>query len=77
MKLDLNAVEMWVVIGAVIILFLSDRWANKQNGVFPEILQNKNRGIRYCVFYALLMIVFVFGIYGTGYNAESFIYMQF
>ena len=77
MKLDLNAVEIWVVIGSVVIMFLADGWADKQDGVFPEVLQKKNRGIRYCVFYALLMIVFVFGIYGTGYNAESFIYMQF
>lgn len=77
LKLELNSVEMLVIVGTIVLMFLADGWANKYDGVFPEVLQKKNRGIRYCVFYVLLMIVFVFGIYGVGYNAESFIYMQF
>lgn len=77
LKLEWNSVEMWVIIGSVLLMFLADGWANKQEDVFPEVLQKEKRGIRYCVFYLLLMIVFVFGVYGTGYNAESFIYMQF
>lgn len=35
------------------------------------------RGIRWGVYLALLIVIVVFGSYGTGYNAQSFVYFQF
>ncbi len=35
------------------------------------------RGVRWCVYLALLTAAVVFGSYGTGYNAQSFVYFQF
>ena len=58
-------------------MVLADRWANQYDTTFPEVLQNKSQGIRYCIFYVLLFFIIVFGVYGTGYNPGNFIYMQF
>lgn len=35
------------------------------------------RWVRWCVYLALLLITVIFGSYGTGYDAQSFIYGQF
>jgi hypothetical protein len=35
------------------------------------------RWVRWCVYLALLLIVVIFGSYGSGYDAQSFIYGQF
>ncbi len=35
------------------------------------------RWMRWCVYLGLLLIVVIFGSYGTGYNAQDFIYGQF
>ncbi len=44
------------------------RWAERLNGsLWP----------RYAVWSALLLAVLVFGAYGTGYNAQEFVYFQF
>lgn len=36
-----------------------------------------SRWVRWCVYLALLLLTVVFGSYGTGYDAQSFIYGQF
>jgi len=44
------------------------RWAERLNGsLWP----------RYAVWSALLLAILVFGAYGTGYNAQEFVYFQF
>ena len=35
------------------------------------------RWVRWCVYLALLLLTVIFGSYGTGYDAQSFIYGQF
>lgn len=35
------------------------------------------RWVRWCVYLGLLMVVVIFGSYGTGYDAQDFIYGQF
>ncbi|MCI8651275.1 MAG: MBOAT family protein [Oscillospiraceae bacterium] len=40
-------------------------------------LARSPRYLRWCVSLALLLLTVVFGSYGTGYNAQSFIYGQF
>ena len=76
-RLDLNAIEICIIVVSIIIILTADGWANKYESVFPMALQTKPQSFRYCIFYALLMLIFIFGIYGSGYNSESFIYMQF
>lgn len=76
-KLDLSYAELCITIFSISLMIWADRWADKQNGVFPEVLQKKPQIVRYCLFYLFLIIVFIFGIYGSGYHSENFIYMQF
>ena len=45
--------------------------------LFPEIVQEKDNSVRYMIFYVLIILLFIFGIYGPGYHTEQFIYMQF
>lgn len=40
-------------------------------------LATSPRPVRWCVWLALLVVVVVFGSYGTGYDAQSFVYFQF
>ena len=41
------------------------------------MLDSKPFALRFLLLYAGIMIVVVFGIYGSGYNAADFVYMQF
>ncbi len=40
-------------------------------------LATSPRPARWCVWLALLVVMVVFGSYGTGYDAQSFVYFQF
>ena len=42
-----------------------------------EMLDKKPFILRFVVFFLLIMAVIVFGIYGSGYAASDFVYMQF
>lgn len=75
--LGLGYIEICIIFFSIILIITADGWANKYKNVFPEVLQKKPQSFRYCIFYVLLILIFVFGIYGSGYNSESFIYMQF
>ena len=61
-KLDMNYAELCITIFSISLMIWADRWADKQNGVFPEVLQKKPQIVRYCLFYLFLIIVFIFGI---------------
>ena len=42
-----------------------------------EMLDKKPFILRWLVFFVLIMAVIIFGIYGSGYAASDFVYMQF
>ena len=42
-----------------------------------EMLDKKPFILRFVVYYVLIMAVIIFGIYGSGYAASDFVYMQF
>lgn len=76
-KLQLNAVEIGVIIIGVAVVWAIDRRSNRQRLHFPFLVQGKKSAIRYLIFYLLIIGIFIFGMYGPGYHAEQFIYMQF
>ncbi len=72
--LGLARIELLVVAFACVGLLLCDTvgrrhdWAGRLNrSLWP----------RYVVWSALLLAIFVFGAYGTGYDAQEFVYFQF
>ena len=42
-----------------------------------EKLEKQNFIFRYAVYLAAVTVILIFGMYGPGYNASQFIYMQF
>lgn len=40
-------------------------------------LQERNIVIRWIIYFALIWIILIFGIYGPGYSENTFIYIQF
>lgn len=58
-----------------LLLLAVDAWSQTAD-VTGRVL-TATRWIRWCVYLGLLLLVVVFGSYGTGYNAQSFIYGQF
>ena len=63
-------------------VLLADTLAIIVNTAYAEPLQLRDRllktvWLRYALWAALLIAVAVFGAYGTGYNAQEFVYFQF
>lgn len=75
--LSLNSTELMIIIVLLVILFLSDRCSYYHKEAVPELIQHLGNAKRYFVFYSLLLLIFIFGIYGPGYHSDQFIYMQF
>lgn len=48
-----------------------------QKHLSAKLVAHGNRFIRWAILYALIFAVIIFGVYGYGYNASSFIYTQF
>ena len=49
----------------------------QKNGSVREKLAESNLVFRWMVYYALFFVILIFGMYGPGFDAASFIYMQF
>lgn len=77
LQLSLGKVEIAVIITCVIIVWAVDVLCNNRKLHLPTLIQQKQMGARYFLFYVLLVAIFIFGMYGPGYHAEQFIYMQF
>lgn len=75
--LALNRVEIGVTVIGITVIWLVDSLCNRKKLHLPVLIQYKENASRYFVFYLLIMAIFIFGIYGPGYHAEQFIYMQF
>lgn len=76
-ELDLCGIEIAVTFAAILIVFLMDYQGCRHHLLFPELVQEKKNSVRYLIFYVLIVLLFIFGVYGPGYHTEQFIYMQF
>lgn len=75
--LQLSTVEIILIILGITVIWLVDEFCGRKKLQLPVLIQHKENAVRYLVFYLLIITIFVFGIYGPGYHAEQFIYMQF
>lgn len=75
--LGLDISEIIIIGLGITFVWMVDRLCSKKQVHFPFLVQQRGNAVRYIVFYLLLIAIFVFGIYGSGYHAEQFIYMQF
>jgi len=68
--------KFWMVMACVAVLMGVE--ALKEKGVhIREAIAAKPIVLRWCVYYALIFAVLIFGFYGPGYNASDFIYAGF
>ena len=67
--------EFLVLALALIVLVTVDALSQKRE-LAKQVVQ-ASRPLRWAVYLALLLMVVIFGSYGTGYDAQNFIYGQF
>ena len=64
-------------IGALIVLTVSILQERRPDESLRECLAKKPFILRYALIFLCVMAIVIFGIYGPGYNAVDFVYMQF
>ena len=67
--------EFLVLALALIVLVTVDALSQKRE--LTKQVAGASRPLRWAVYLALLLVVVIFGSYGTGYDAQNFIYGQF
>lgn len=74
-KLGLDRQNFTLMILTVIFLFAVEFLQTK--GSVRELIARKNIVLRWIVYFAAICSVIIFGMYGPGYNASSFVYGNF
>ena len=77
-KIPLIAHDYAVIgLGGVVILIASLIQERHQDTDIRHLLDKRSFATRFALLYIGVMSVVIFGIYGSGYNAADFVYMQF
>ena len=64
-----------MLLGLLFLMWVDNR--KKQGTDFHGILARQNIWFRWLVYYGLIFVILIFGIYGPQYDASAFIYFQF
>ena len=67
--------ELAAALGGLLLVLVRDLWSLKADPY--RSLAEGNRALRWVVCLGLLMLTLICGIYGTGYDAQDFIYFNF
>lgn len=65
-----------VMLAGLVLLMWVD-WLKRRKVDLKGMLARQNIWFRWLVYYGLIFAVLIFGIYGPGYDASTFIYFQF
>ncbi len=76
MNLGLTVPDILVLIVACIILFVVSFMQEKDIDI-REKIKNENLLFRWFIYFFIIFSIIIFGIYGPGYDASSFIYASF
>ena len=77
-KLGLVTADYIILLaGAIVILVASIIQERHLDTDIRTMLDQKPLALRFALLYLGIMTVIIFGIYGSGYNAADFVYMQF
>ena len=66
-----------LIIASIVVLVASIIQERHQDTDIRSMLDNTHFTVRFAVLYVAVMAIVIFGIYGSGYNAADFVYMQF
>lgn len=76
--LGISTVEWWVVILSLAVMIIMDIYARSRDTVPPEALATRWSDVpRAALLTVVLIVVFIFGVYGAGEEIRSFVYAQF
>ncbi len=75
--LSTSVFEVVIILLGILTVCLVDVLCEKEGEHLPDLIQHKQNHVRYFIFYLLFISIFLFGVYGPGYHASDFIYMQF
>lgn len=71
-----TSLDAWILLGAVAALFCVSLYQEK-GGSVRVLLEKRMLPVRWFVYLGLIALVLLLGIYGPGYLASEFIYMNF
>lgn len=75
-EMGLDRKDFWVLCFSVLILWLVS-FMQERGIKIREELAKQNLVFRWIIYYAAIIFIIVFGIYGPEYDASQFIYFQF
>lgn len=73
--LEMTGMQFAWILLLVLIVIVTDVLRNKQDMI--EWFNRQHVFFRWCTYICLITIVIVFGVYGSGYNPNDFIYITF
>ena len=71
----LDLLNVCVAIAAILVFFVVSQLQTR--GSVRDMIGRQNLVVRWMIYFAAMIVIAVFGIYGPGYNAASFVYMAF
>ncbi len=75
--LGLTRMELGIALVSLLVLWVVDVIRHQKGMQLYEYLNTQSLWFRWGVYILLIAAIFLFGIYGPGYNAAEFIYFQF
>ncbi len=76
-ELEISTWDIWIFITGFLLVVWTDVLSFRKNKAVPELLSEMKYGWRLLIFYLLIMILLIFGVYGPNYDPSNFIYMRF
>ena len=77
-ELGLDIKSYAIIFVGMVIMFVVSVIQERHNSVtLREMLDRKPLALRWILIFAAVMSIIILGIYGPGYNAADFVYMQF
>ena len=76
-QLGLDRVEMNILLFSVAVLFMVDLVRYRKKQTLDAFLFEQNVWFEWLVMIGLIVMIFVFGKYGSAFDAQQFIYFQF
>lgn len=70
-------VQDFIIIGITLLIVFAVSLLNEKGVCIRDVIAKKNIALRWCIFYALIMFIVIFGAYGFGYIPVDPMYANF
>ncbi|WP_408070431.1 MBOAT family O-acyltransferase [Butyrivibrio sp. JL13D10] len=75
--LEMSSYQLWIMIIGILVLVVMDVTSSVKKKDFPELLMEMALPARLTVFFILLVLLLVYGVYGPSEQVIGFMYMDF